>query len=70
MSFEDIDFDAAIKEAEFEDLSDWEFFVECDGVKIYRLYIQVMLLCSQMRGINVFGGGLVLAYLDIFIDKK
>lgn len=42
MSFENIDFDKAFKDAESADLKNWEFFAESHGVKIYRLYCSVM----------------------------
>ena len=37
-------FDSALKEAELPDLSQWQFFVETHGLKIYRLYREVMYL--------------------------
>ena len=45
MAFDDDDFNNAAKSVECEDLSDWEFFVESHGVKIYRLYCPVK--CSR-----------------------
>ena len=42
MSFKDVDFDRAFKDAKCTDLADWEFFTESHGVKIYRLFCSVI----------------------------
>ena len=40
--FNDLEFEKIVQELDTPDVEGWEFFTESHGVKIYRLYNEVM----------------------------
>lgn len=56
--FNDLEFEKIVQELDTPDVEGWEFFTESHGVKIYRLYNEVMIyLCYvhvNMMVVHVF----------------
>lgn len=41
--FNDLEFESVVREFDTPDVEGWEFFTESHGVKIYRLYNEVLI---------------------------
>lgn len=41
--FNDLEFESVVRELDTPDVEGWEFFTESHGVKIYRLYNEVII---------------------------